>query len=117
MRNVPPPERAGEHFRFSLIYWRDNDREEANARKQNNTSKLQQVLSRKKTRERVAKSPDAKALASLLTQGQDQASLKQIAESAAKGDTSQLNQLIQSIANNPSGAELLRRLGESFGKK
>ena len=85
--------------------------------KQNNQPKLQQLLGDKQILEQVAKSTDAKALASLLTQGQDQASLKQIAESAAKGDTSQLNQLIQSIANNPSGAELLRRLGESFGKK
>ena len=85
--------------------------------KQNNQPKLQQLLGDKQILEQVAKSPDAKALASRLTQGQDQASLKQIAESAAKGDTSQLNHLIQSIANNPSGAELLRRLGESFGKK
>ena len=65
--------------------------------KQNNQPKLQQLLGDKQILEQVAKSPDAKALASLLTQGQDQASLKQIAESAAKGDTSQLNQLIQII--------------------
>ena len=85
--------------------------------KQNKPSNLQQLLSDKAVLAQVASSPDARALASLLPQGQDQASLKQIAESAAKGDTSQLNQLIQSIANNPSGAELLRRLNESFGQK
>ena len=49
--------------------------------KQNNQPKLQQLLGDKQILEQVAKSPDAKALASLLTQGQDQASLKQIAES------------------------------------
>jgi len=47
--------------------------------KQNNQPKLQQLLGDKQILEQVAKSPDAKALASLLTQGQDQASLKQIA--------------------------------------
>ena len=60
---------------------------------------------------------DAKALAAMLSQGQSQASLKQIAESAAKGDTAQLGQLIQSVAGSPGGAELLRRLNESFGQK
>ena len=53
----------------------------------------------------------------MLSQGQSQASLKQIAESAAKGDTAQLGQLIQSVAGSPGGAELLRRLNESFGQK
>ena len=72
--------------------------------KQNNQPKLQQLLGDKQILEQVAKSPDAKALASLLTQGQDQASLKRIAENAAKGDTTQLNQLIQSITSSPSGA-------------
>ena len=85
--------------------------------KQNNQSNLQQLLSDKAVLEQVAKSPDAKALAAMLTQGQNQASLKQIAESAAKGDTAQLNQLIQSIAGSPSGAQLLQRLSDSFGQK
>ena len=85
--------------------------------KQNNQSKLQQILNDKAVLEQVAKAPDAKALANMLTQGQDQASLKRIAENAAKGDTTQLNQLIQSITSSPSGAELLRRLSSSFEKK
>ena len=58
--------------------------------KQNSQSKLQQALGDKKMWERVASSPDAKALAGMLTQGTDQASLQKIAESAARGDTSQL---------------------------
>ena len=85
--------------------------------KQNNQSKLQQILNDKAVLEQVAKSPDAKALANMLTQGQDQASLKRIAENAAKGDTTQLNQLIQSITSSPSGAVLLRRLSSSFETK
>ena len=78
---------------------------------------LQQLLGNKKALERVAKSPDARALANMLTQGQDQASLKKIAENAARGDTAQLNQLIQSIVRSPGGAELLQRLSGSIGQK
>ena len=85
--------------------------------KQNKPSNLQQLLSDKAVLAQVASSPDAKALAAMLSQGQSQASLKQIAESAAKGDTAQLAQLIQSVAGSPGGAELLRRLNESFGQK
>lgn len=83
---------------------------------QNPSSKLQQALSDKKLMEQLSRSPDAQALANILTKGQDQASLQKIAEKAAKGDTAQLKQLIQSITSSPSGAELLRRLSGSFGK-
>ena len=78
---------------------------------------LQQLLGDKKALERVAKSPDARALANMLTQGQDQASLRKIAENAAKGDTAQLNHLIQSIVRSPGGAELLQRLSGSIEQK
>lgn len=85
--------------------------------KQNNQSRLQQVLQDKKMLEQVVSSPDAKALARMLSQGTDQAALRQIAEKAAKGDTDQLKALMQSITASPGGSELLRRLGDSFGQK
>ena len=85
--------------------------------KRNNQGDAQQMLGDKKVLEQVAKSPDAQALAGMLAQGHSQADLKKIAENAAKGDTAQLSQLIKSIASSPDGAELLRRLGGSFGKK
>lgn len=85
--------------------------------KQNNPSTLQQTLENKKLLERLASSPDAKALASMLARGQDQASLQQIAEKAAKGDTTQLKALIQSISSDPGGAELLQKLGNSLNQK
>ena len=84
--------------------------------KQNDQSSIQQMLGNKKMLEQVAKSPDAQALAGILTQGRDQAALKKIAEDAARGDTAQLKALIGSITSSPDGAELLRRLGNSFGK-
>lgn len=85
--------------------------------KQNNHSSLQQTLGNKKLLEQLASSPDAKALANMLSKGQDQASLQKIAEKAAKGDTAQLKSLIQSITSSPGGAELLQKLGNSFNQK
>ena len=85
--------------------------------KQNDTSKLQQLLGSKKTIERVAKSPDAKALAKMLTKGRDETSLKQAAEKAAKGDTSQLSEIIQSVMSSPGGAELIQRLNGVIDQK
>lgn len=85
--------------------------------KQNNQPNLQQLLSNKKALQQVAQSPDARALAELLNKGQDRASLQKIAQDAAKGDTAQLGQLVQSIASSPSGAELLRRLSQSIEGK
>lgn len=82
--------------------------------RQNNQSKLQQMLGDKKTLERLVNSPDARALANMLNQGMDQASLQKIAENAAKGDTAQLKALIQSIASKPGGAEAMQRLGNSL---
>lgn len=85
--------------------------------RQNHQSQFQQALGDKKMMEQLASSPDARALASMLTQGQNQASLQEIAQKAAKGDTAQLKALIQSITSTPGGAELLQRLGNSFGQK
>lgn len=82
--------------------------------RQNNQSRLQQALGDKKLIEQLASSPDAQALAGMLQQGTDQASLQKIAERAARGDTAQLKSLIQSITSTPGGAELLQRLGNSF---
>lgn len=78
------------------------------------TKTLKQLINDKKALEQVAKSPDAQALAGIITQGQDPASLQKIAENAAKGDTSQLTQLLQNIVRSPSGAELLQRLSNTL---
>lgn len=85
--------------------------------KQSNQPNLQQLLNNRKVLQQVAQSPDAQALAGLLTRGQDQSSLQKIAEDAARGDTSQLSQLVRSIASSPDGAELLRRLSQSIEGK
>ncbi len=81
------------------------------------TKTLKQLINDKKTLEQVAKSPDAQALAGIITQGQDQASLQKIAENAAKGDTAQLSQLLQNIVRNPDSAALLQRLSNTIGNR
>ena len=79
------------------IYWKDKAKGGHSMKA--NQDKLRQLLSDKKTLEQVAKSPDAQAL------------------DAAKGNTSQLNQLIQNIVRSPGGAELLQRLSGTINKK
>lgn len=85
--------------------------------KQNESSKLQQLLKDKKTISALTKSPDAQALAKLITQNRDPAALQKAAQNAAHGDTEQLRQLVNSIAANPDGAALLRRLDKTMGGK
>lgn len=78
---------------------------------------IQRLLRDKEALKTVAQSQEAKALAGMLTQGRDQASLRRIAEDAARGDTQELSALVQSIANSPGGAQLLRQLSRSIDKK
>ena len=85
--------------------------------KQNDPSKLQQLLNDKKSIAALAKSPDAQALAKMLSQNRDPAALKKAAQDAAKGDTEQLRQLIKSITASPDGAALLQRLDKTMGGK
>ncbi len=85
--------------------------------KQNESSKLQQLLNDKKAIAALAKSPDAKALAKMLSQSRDAASLQQAAQNAARGDTEQLRQGIRAITETPGGAELLQRLDKTMGGK
>ena len=80
-------------------------------------AELQRILGDKKALRQIAGSADAQALAQMLQRGQSQASLKHIAERAAKGDTSKLKDLISTITSSPGGAELLSRLSGSLGQK
>ncbi len=85
--------------------------------KQNDRSNMQQLLNNREALVRMAKSPEARALAEMLSQGRDPAQLQQAAERAAKGDASELNQLVQSIMRSPGGADLLKRLSDAMGQK
>ena len=85
--------------------------------KQNDRSNMQQLLNNREALVRMAKSPEARALAEMLSPGRDPAPLQQAAERAAKGDASDLTQLVQSIMRSPGGADLLKRLSDAMGQK
>ena len=80
--------------------------------KPNEPSKLQQFLNDKKAVAALAKSPDAQALAKMLSRSGDQAALQK-----AKGNPEQLREMVKSIVGSPDGAALLRRLDQTLGEK
>ena len=115
--HVPSPFlQEGAHF-SSSGHILERQRKGGPSIKQNESSKLQQLLNDKKAIAALAKSPDAKALAKMLSQSKDAASLQQAAQNAARGDTEQLRQVIRSITEPPGGAELLQRLDKTMGGK
>ena len=69
------------------------------------------------TLSRLAQSPDAQALASLLTGEHDNGELENLAQKAADGDIRSLQALMQSITEKPEGRALLQRLSDAFGRK
>ncbi len=81
---------------------------------QNERNDFGQLLRDPQTLAQLAHSPDAQALASLLSQGHERAQLEQMAQSAMGGDTQSLQTLLRSITNSPEGAQLLQRLHDSF---
>ena len=84
---------------------------------QNDQNDFRNMLGNKQMISQLAQSPDAQALASLLSQGRDQSELERMAQNAVKGDTESLKTLMNSITNSPEGMDLLRRLRDSFQKK
>lgn len=75
------------------------------------------MLGNKEAISQLMGSPDAQALAAMLTQGRDPAQLEQVAQSAVSGDMQSLKALMKNITDSPEGTELLRRLSESFHKE
>ena len=84
---------------------------------QNNTPDLSALLGNRKAIEQLTGSSDAQNLASMLTKTHNPKDLEQMVRSAMSGDTSAIQSLFRSITDNPEGAELLRRIGNSLGGK
>lgn len=82
---------------------------------QNERNDFGKMLSDPRTLAQLARSPDAQALASLLSQGNDRGQLEQMARNAMGGDAQSLKTLMQSITQNPEASKLLQRLHDSFG--
>ena len=84
--------------------------------KENAPAKLQQLLSDKKALAALARSPDAQALAKMLSQGGDQAALQQAAQAAARGDPAQITEMVNRLMQSPQGAALAERIQRAVQK-
>lgn len=76
--------------------------------------KVDTLLQNKEVVETLSKSPEAQALMGLIQQNA-QGDLKEVAQSAMKGDTTQLMSLMNRLMQDPKGAELVGKLKGSFG--
>lgn len=61
----------------------------------------------------IMRSGDGRRLMDLLTQHDGGAALDRAAKSAAKGDTSELQQLLQGVMQRSDGAAIMSRLNDS----
>ena len=82
----------------------------------NQNKTLQSMLNDKKVMQQVIQTREAQALMGMLQKSQSPASLQQAAQKAARGDTSELAALLQTLTNQPEGARLLQQLSSKLGK-
>lgn len=80
-----------------------------------NKPNLQELLQDKQTITRLMQSPQAKALAQMLSRS-DTSELKHAAQQAAKGDTAQLAKLMEQLSSQPESSQLLKQLEQTMGK-
>ncbi len=73
------------------------------------------LLKNKKTIQSLANSPDAKKFMEVL-RSQNGADLQSAASAAMKGDTTQLNHLLQDLMKNPEGAKAVQNLSQNLPK-
>ena len=78
---------------------------------------MQKLLGNKQVLEQLSRSSEAKALMDLISKGHNESSLQQIAQNAAKGNTSQLAEVIRTITSTPGGAQLLQKLSQQMETK
>ena len=64
----------------------------------------------------LMQSQDGQTLMRMLTQGDQGAGLQRAVQSAAKGDTSAIMQMMNQVMQSPSGAELVERINKAVRK-
>ena len=64
----------------------------------------------------LMQSRDGQALMRMLTQQDQGASLQQAVQSAVRGDTTQMTQLVQKLMQSPDGAALINRINQTTQK-
>lgn len=81
------------------------------------TAKLAEQLKRDPARLRsLMQSQDGQALMRMLTQKDNGAGLQRAVQSAAKGNPSDMAQMVQSIMQSPEGAALVERINRAVQK-
>lgn len=64
----------------------------------------------------LMRSQDGQALMQLLTQKDQGAGLQRAAQSAAKGDPSEMVRMVKALMESPAGAELVERINRTVRK-
>ena len=64
----------------------------------------------------LMQSPDGQALLHLLTQKDRGAGLQQAVQSAMKGDTTKMTEMVRAIMQSPGGAALVERINQAAQK-
>ena len=64
----------------------------------------------------LMQSPDGQALLHLLTQKDRGAGLQQAVQSAMKGDTTKMADMVREIMQSPGGAQLVERINQAARK-
>ena len=79
-----------------------------------NTARLAEQLRRNPAMlKSLMPSRDGQTLMQMLTQGDQGAGLQRAVQSAARGDTSAMVQMVNQIMQTPSGAELVERINKA----
>jgi|GEM_PF-1271884 len=79
----------------------------------NTAAAIARLKQNKELAAQLMRSSDGKKLVELLTQGDGGAALNRAAASAAKGNTTELAQMLQGLMNDPAAAAVMSRLNDS----
>ena len=77
---------------------------------------IEKLKQNKGLAEQLMRSGDGQALLSLLARGDNGASLERAAQSAARGDTAALSQMLRALMDNKEAAAIMSRLSDSAKK-
>lgn len=77
---------------------------------------LKQLQDNKGALLRLMNSPDGQKLVQMMRQQAGSNGLKQAAGAAAKGDTTQITQMIQHLMATPDGAQVVERINQAMKK-
>lgn len=76
----------------------------------NTAKQIQQLKANPAAIRQLMDSPDGQALLQALTGGDNGAALQKAMQSAVKGDTGALSQMVNQVAQSPQGSALMERI-------